>query len=144
MRVFLWILAIVIFAAMAWIAPQGILDTTLYYSFEEAQNLISSLTPETKAAYLLTAQIDLGFILIYTALLFSYLKDLSGVRTSTALFLSSLPGFFDFIETSGVIYWLQKDTPPFSFLGLFTFLKWFSVLIPLGFYLRKRKSLTPS
>ena len=102
------------------------LDARFYYSFDQASQYISSLTPDQVDKYLLNEFIDLGFIFFYSSFLYVafsrfFHKSFLGIK-----YLGLVPGIFDFIETKSIILVLNKTVDPslFYWLGSVTAAKW--------------------
>lgn len=120
---------VVLFAVL--IAKWGttkILDTSFYYSPDQASQFFSSLNPDEVAAYIRTAELDIGFLISYSLL--SYLVA-ARLKMGQIKWMSLVPGLFDSIETMTFLN-ILKDTE-FSqvpkWLGIVTCLKWSTGLL---------------
>jgi hypothetical protein len=121
----LWVASAIILIAMNKIAPADILDARLYYNQMEVWSFFTSLSPEEAGSYFLNELLDLVFICIYSSILYLSFKRLTAWKKSWRQ-IAWLPGFFDLIETSGILITLKTGaiTGPVLWLGFVTFAKW--------------------
>lgn len=111
------------------------LDVKFYYSANEARDFLRSMDAAEAAAYLRNEILDLGFLSTYSALSRSFMCRF--YPSNRALHIWALvPGFFDLIETSAIIWLLlHPESNPPGWLGVTTCLKWLTgatVIATLG------------
>lgn len=125
------IIIVLVICVQLW-GSQKSLDVRLYYTLLEAQVFFQALTQTEVSAYIRHEFFDLIFIFTYSYLLHLILKRIYQSRfVNTAI--ATLPGFFDFIETTTILsILLGASSPPF-WLGVITFLKWLSTLLVFSF-----------
>jgi hypothetical protein len=102
-----------------------ILDSRLYYSAEEASLFFRSLSPSQMDRYFKHELLDLLFLTSYTLLDITLLARLFPEQPRLR-YLGLVPGFFDALETLGILAVLTGA--PISrivpWLGIATCLKW--------------------
>ena len=124
-------------------SPHGSLDSQIYYSGEEARVYLKGLTDGQSFSYFVNQFWDLLFIFLYSALgYFSVKKLFSTIKM--APWLALIPGVFDLIETTSILFILKLGDAinALDALGVVTLLKWCSggllaVLIILKFLMVK-------
>lgn len=121
------------------------LDAQLYYSGEAAKYFLNSLSEVQNQIYFRHEILDLGFIISYT--LFYYFLVRRVLGSEKYLWMAFVPGFFDFLETTSILYLLKSENIPneLDWLGYLTALKWLTVTILsliLIIALRRSKSAT--
>lgn len=100
---------------------EEILDTKLFYTAAQAESFLRSLEPSQWQAYLLNQVLDLGFLSSYSFLFFFLARKYDFKKT----WLAFVPGVFDLIETTTIIFLLlNKSWSPPVWLGAATCLKW--------------------
>ncbi len=107
-----------------------LLDTRLYYSGAEAREFLNQLNSSDYLTYQMISALDLIFLGAYTLIICLFLRIWFSEK---AMLFGLIPGVFDFLETSGILYALTT-TPQqqyFDYLGAVTFLKWSALLIVL-------------
>lgn len=121
------LLMIIIGTMMLLWGTNSSLDAQFYYTGESAKHFLSSLTESQNRTYFRHEILDLGFIFSYTLFYFFLVR-----RTFTSdhyQWLAFVPGFFDLIETTSILYFLNSKALPgtLEWLGPMTSLKWLSV-----------------
>lgn len=148
-RALLSALMLCLISGMVFWGPHNTLDVKLYYSGDEARALFAGLDAAESRHYFINELFDLLFIITYTAFLLSSVRHVFARRRIFWSLLAFLPGAFDWVETTSVLY-ILKAGEPFSlldYLGIATCLKWtlgalVSVLL-LG-EIWRRKNTNPS
>jgi hypothetical protein len=88
------------------------LDARLYYSYADIQRLFLDLGTRGRALYFSEEIYDLTFLTSYTILIVQAVQGLFRRRqidfTRATLFFCAVPGFFDLIETSGIMVLLKR------------------------------------
>ncbi|MBY0372044.1 hypothetical protein K2X33_15270 [bacterium] len=114
---------------MLTFGPHPTLDTKLYYTGDEARALLGGFDASQTHAYFLNELFDLLLIASYSAL-FYRLK----------VFVPFLPGAFDLVETSYILYALKTPGAHgfLDYLGVVTFLKWVSGGVLVVSWLRRK------
>jgi|GEM_PF-4469795 len=104
---------------------QTTLDAKLYYTGDEARALLQGMGDATLHRYFIGELIDLCFLSTYTAALIVALHKVLKNK-AIATILGAVPGLFDLIETSTILYVLKHPEVQsvFDWLGVVTFLKW--------------------
>jgi hypothetical protein len=121
----LLVLIVVLDVAMMTLGPRATLDMKLYYTGEQARSLLSSFDAHEGNTYFINELFDLVFISAYSSLFFFGLRK-AFPKSRIAGPIALVPGFFDVIETSFILYALRTQGPHpfFDWLGVATFLKW--------------------
>jgi hypothetical protein len=136
----LLICGLIIFALFAQFHVANILDARLFYSHQEALEYFQNLSFENSLLYWKAETTDFFFILTYTAFLYISLKRLLW-KNPKLKYLAFLPGLFDLPETAMIWSVLTFGISPnqFSWLGLFTLMKWLSLLPILTVFIIYRR-----
>lgn len=135
----LWLLFFIFILTFIKLGSQETLDGRFFYSGTEAFKFISSLNDKAVLHYLLTAFFDLGFILVYAALLFLNLKRVF-YKVPRLKYFSLLPAGLDFFETKIVIESLLNNgrtLKDYDWVGYVTMFKWLTVGFLLALFLIK-------
>jgi len=100
------------------------LDVRFYYTAQQADDFLRSLSPLESQRYLRTELLDLIFLSSYSVLLAFSMRRLYPSKIFLAWY-AIIPGVFDLAETMTIILLLAKwiSYPP-PWLGLATCLKW--------------------
>ncbi len=116
-------------------SPDGILDIRPFYSPSDALSTLERLGDDGRAAYRVFATADLGFIVVYTAFLITWLRFLrvrKGFRSKAVPWFGLVPGVFDLVETVSILRVLAgwpPSVPAWIWVAAFaTPLKWASLL----------------
>jgi hypothetical protein len=126
-----------------------ILDARLFYSVADIQGLFSTIGESGRDAYFQHELIDLAFLTSYSFFILFWMKRLYTHRQKPlpvfAIALSLAPGFFDLIETSGILV-LLRQYPQLSFwlentITFATPLKWISTVAVIGFLFDRLRNL---
>ena len=122
--------------------PPHTLDARLFYSPTTALTYLESLGELGRRHYRIHELADLTFIIAYSALLLRLAAFAGRLRL-----VCWLPGFFDVIETGGILILLAAYPNRLLFLATLvaaaTPLKWASFLLVLSFYSRKKGTRFP-
>lgn len=124
----LWAIFLIFIMTFAKLGSPDILDSKFYYTGAEAAKFFSSLSDKAEFHYLVNEFVDLGFIVVYTALLFLSLKRVF-YKVPIMKFFAIVPAGFDFFETKTVIECLMSNGPLAKnclWLGYITSAKWVS------------------
>ena len=110
---------------MSTIEIQQILDTRLFYSSNEAIQYFAQMTMLHSKLYLHHELLDLVYLCVYSILFFNLFEILFPLNKKL-LFLAFLPGVFDLLETSSILYVLRGGSVSrvSAWLGTSTLLKW--------------------
>ena len=122
----LWAIFLIFIMTFAKLGSSDILDTKFYYTGAEATKFFSSLSNKAAFHYLVNEFFDLGFIVVYTAILFLSLKRVF-YKVPNIKFFAILPAGLDFFETKTVIECLMANGPIAKncvWLGYVTSAKW--------------------
>ncbi|OFZ30120.1 MAG: hypothetical protein A2622_09730 [Bdellovibrionales bacterium RIFCSPHIGHO2_01_FULL_40_29] len=100
-----------------------ILDVQLYYTGAAARNFLKALNENDLRLYKTIATLDLIFLSTYTWGVFFFTKK---YFAKIPIILTLLPGIFDLIETTAILYALKTTVQQnyFDWLGLITCGKW--------------------
>lgn len=114
---------------------QGILDARLWYGPQDITELLTSQGEEGRRAYTASALADLGFIVVYSALLVTWIRFLRVRRAlprKLPAVMGLLPAVFDLMETGSILMLLRHyPEQPTHFVWLAvvgTPLKWLTLL----------------
>ena len=124
--VVLWASFLIFIMTFAKLGTPDILDSKFFYTGAEATKFFSSLSDKAAFHYLVNEFFDLGFIVVYTALLFLSLKRVF-YKVPSIKYFAVLPAGFDFFETKTVIECLMANAPVAKsclWLGYVTSAKW--------------------
>jgi hypothetical protein len=112
-------------SAMLVVRPEGKLDTRFYYTLEEALSWFHSLSRESRANYVLFELLDLGYIVVYSAIAYLLLGK-----------WALIPGLLDLGENIPVLLYLHGKVDLPEHLGIVTCLKWITgtVMIICGIW----------
>ncbi len=106
--------------------PDDELDIKFFYTSVQANNFLQGLSASQAGAYLLNEIMDLLFLSTYSLLFFFLARRFYFRKTWMAL----VPGFFDLIETTTIIFLLiNRSWAPPHWLGYATSLKWTTGII---------------
>lgn len=122
----LWAIFLIFILTFAKLGSPDILDTKFYYTGAEATKFFSSLSDKAAFHYLVNQFFDLGFIVVYTVLLFLSLKRVF-YKVPSIKFFAIVPAGFDLFETKTVIECLMTTGPIAKsclWLGYVTSAKW--------------------
>lgn len=118
---------------MRFFGPHGTLDERLFYSGIEARFYLDTLSDSEMRAYLFNELADLVLIGLYSSLLFLSLRHHFPKRVGLHGF-AFIPGFFDLIETCGILYALTFEGSH-AYLdnwGAITLMKWLTGIVAMG------------
>ena len=122
----LWAIFLIFIITFAKLGSTDILDAKFFYTGAEATKFFSSLSNKAAFHYLVNEFFDLGFIVVYTAILFLSLKRVF-YKVPNIKFFAILPAGLDFFETKTVIDCLMANGPiakNYVWLGYVTSAKW--------------------
>ena len=122
----LWAIFLIFIMTFAKLGSSDILDARFYYTGAEATKFFSSLNNKAVFHYLMNEFFDLGFIVVYTVILFLSLKRIF-YKVPNIKYFAILPAAFDFFETKTIIECLMASGsrgPSVSWLGYVTSAKW--------------------
>jgi hypothetical protein len=129
---------VVFYALMFLFGTTNILDAKLYYSHAFANDFFANLTPQERAVYLRHEWFDLGLIVSYTSAFFMWSKRLF-VKSKVMGAVALIPGAFDLLETSSIIYILANDVQDVvAWLGIITLHKWILGAIIFSLFFRQQ------
>jgi len=108
---------------MTIVSPSAILDARLYYTGDQARELLGGFNASERLAYFHNELLDFLFMATYSALLFLWARRVLPARFRWIAFV---PGVLDLIETSFILYAASSAGPWafFDWLGCITLLKW--------------------
>ena len=135
----LWAIFLIFIMTFAKLGSPDILDTKFYYTGAEATKFFSTLSNKAAFHYLVNEFFDLGFIVVYTAILFLSLKRVF-YKVPNIKFFAILPAGLDFLETKTVIECLMANGPIAKncvWLGYVTSAKWMAIGFLLLLFLIK-------
>ena len=135
----LWAIFLIFIMTFAKLGLSDILDAKFYYTGAEATKFFSSLNDKEAFHYLVNEFFDLGFIIVYTAVLFLSLKRVF-YKVPSIKYFALLPAAFDLFETKTIIDCLMANGPRATnclWLGYVTSAKWLAVGFLLLLFLIK-------
>ena len=112
-------------ALMIFFGPENSLDAKIYYTGEEAREFLKGLGDGQSDSYFINELLDLLFIFLYSTLAFISARRIFKTLAFAPWF-ALVPGVFDLIETSTILFILKVGDTLLALdnLGLVTFLKW--------------------
>lgn len=140
----LWAIFLIFIITFAKLGSDNILDTRLYYTAHEAAKFFNTLSEKDVFHYLATAYFDLGFIVVYTAMLYLSIKRVF-YKVPKLKYFAFIPGLLDFFETKTFIECLNINShvaENYRWLGYLTLYKWLTGGILLLLFLIKFLKLT--
>jgi hypothetical protein len=118
---------------------QGSLDAKLLYGPSDIAELLTRQGEEGRAAYVAAALADLGFIVVYAALLVTWVRFLRvryALPRKLPAIVGLVPAVFDLVETSSILLLLrsypEQPLEPTWAAVVATPLKWLAVLALVG------------
>lgn len=122
----LWVIFLIFIMTFAKLGSADILDAKFFYTGAEATKFFTALSDKAAFHYLVNEFFDLGFIVVYTAILFLSLKRVF-YKVPSIKFFAIVPAGLDFFETKTVIECLMTNGPIAKtclWLGYVTSAKW--------------------
>ncbi len=139
----------IILCLMKVYGPSQTLDARLFYDQMEAWSFFQTLGTEESARYFVNELLDLCFIAVYSSIFYLSLQRLNGWKKPW-LAIALIPGLFDWIETTWILFILKAGqiSGPMLWLGWFTLMKWVCVIVMIcvlvGLKIRSRKKCRPN
>lgn len=120
---YLVVLLVFVGLMMHFLDPHDVLDIRFFYTSSQANNYLRGLNDFKARSYLFKETLDLLFFTTYSLLFFLLARRFYFRKAWLAL----LPGLFDLIETTTIIFLLINRTQESPvWLGYATCLKWTS------------------
>lgn len=135
----LWAIFLIFIITFIKLGSNDTLDSRLYYTGAEAARFFNTLSNKDVFHYLMTELFDLGFIFIYTAILFLSLKRVF-YKVPKLKYFAFIPAAFDLFETKAMIECLMNNAhigKQYYWLGYATLFKWLTVSFLLLLFLIK-------